>query len=365
MYVPIMKNRAEELRVIQEMNVFFNDSMIPLIEIIKDEYEKKYEIDSETGLFKYEIKAGNKKRTKVEIPSTEDDIITLIKINDRLNGKKAFIDFFRFSEDEYDSKKTYKDIELAFRLSRDFAYYRQRMLELGNFKNFIPVISIKSGFKISTHDLIKFINTLRKNNQSIAIRITDNYLEEYTEILEEHLIYTDYIMLDIRDKNVDSKFLELEEFQELETDAKKILLNSPRSGAHKNGDFENLEFTQKIDNKVATLYMKYKLDGFGDFGGLKDVLPEESGSNGKGAALGLMYLREKNAFFSVVNYDTDMGMKGFENVRSEILKRLSLLDLENNCLAIERIKSMDKKFGNWGTWNNLTLTRYIQQQSKK
>jgi hypothetical protein len=365
MYVPIMKNRAEELRVIQEMNGYFSESMIPLIEIIKDEYEKKYEIDTDTGQFKYEIKAGHKKRSKIELPSTEEDIITLKRTNERLNGKKAFIEFFRFSEDEYDSKKTYKDIELAFRLSRDFAYYRQRMLEIDKYVNFIPVISIKKGFKISSHDLINFMNALRKNNQSIVIRITDNYLEEYTEFLEEHLTVSDYIMLDIRDKNVDSKFLELEELQELETNAKKILLNSPRSGAHKNGDFENLIFTPKIDNQVANLYKEYELFGFGDFGGLKDVLPEDSGSNGKGSALGLMYLKEKNAFFSVVNYDTNMGMKGFEYVRSEILKRLSLLDLENKCLAIERIKEMDEKFGNWGTWNNLTLTRYIQQQSKE
>jgi hypothetical protein len=365
MYVPIMKNRAEELRVIQEMNGYFSESMIPLIEIIKDEYVKKYEIDENTGQFKYEIKAGNKKRRRVELPSIEEDIITLEKINERLNGKKAFIEFFRFSEDEYDNKKTYKDIELAFKLSRDFTYYRHRMLAIGNYVNFIPVISIKKGFKISAHDLINFIKDLRKNNQSIVIRITDNYLEEYTELLEEHLRATDYIMLDIRDKNVDSKFLELEELQELETDAKKILLNSPRSRTHKNGDFENLVFTPKIDNQVAKLYKVYELDGFGDFGGLKDVLPEDSGSNGKGSALGLMYLKEKNAFFSVVNHDTNMGMKGFEYVRSEILKRLSLLDIENNCLAIERIEGMDIKFGNWGTWNNLTLTRYIQQQSKE
>jgi hypothetical protein len=365
MYVPIMKNRTEELRVIREMNGYFSDSMIPLIEIIKDEYEVKYKIDENTGQIMYERNAGKKKRKKVELPPTEEDIITFKKINERLNGKKAFIEFFRFSEDEYDNKKTYKNIELAFILSKDFAYYRQRMLEIGNYGNFIPVISIKKGFKISAHDLINFINGLRNNNQSIVIRITDNYLEEYTELLEQHLRDTDYIMLDIRDKNVDSKFLELEELQELETDAKKILLNSPRSVAHKNGDFENLVFTPKINNQVAKLYKEYELDGFGDFGGLKDSLPENGGSNGMGSALGLMYLKEENAFFSVVNHDTSEGMRGFEYVRSEIIKRLSLLDIENNCLAIERIKGMDVKFGNWGTWNNLTLTRYIQQQSKE
>ncbi|AGK51997.1 beta family protein [Bacillus sp. 1NLA3E] len=365
MYVPIMKNRKEELIVIKNMNGYFNDSMIPLIELIKDEHEKKYEIDENTGKFIYEQKAGKTRRNRIGIPPTEADIITLKAINERLNGKKAFIEFFRFSEGEYDKKKTYKNIELAFRLSRDFAYYRQRMLEIGNYANLIPVISIKSGFKIGPHILIKFINDLKLNNQSIVIRITDYYLEEYAELLETHLRSSDYIMLDIRDKNADSKFLELEEFQELETDAKKILLNSPRSQTHKNGDFENLVFTGKINNQVANIYKEYNLDGFGDFGGLKDALPEEGGSNGKGSALGLIYLKEKNAFFSVVNHDTDKGVRGYEYVRSEILQRLNLLDRENHCLAIKRIKDMGLTFGSWGTWNNLTLTRYIQQQSQE
>jgi hypothetical protein len=364
MYVPIMKNRLEELRVIQEMNGYFSESMIPLIEVIKDEYEIKYKIDSNTGQFIYVHNAGNKNRKKVKLPSTDADIITLKKINDRLGGKKAFIEFFRFSEGEYENR-TFKDIEISFRLSRDFAYYKKRMLDIGKHSNFSPVISIKKGFKISAHDLINFINELRTNNNSIVIRITDDYLEEYTEILEEHLRDTDFIMLDIKDKHIDSKFLEFEEFQELETSAKKILLNCPRSRVHKNGDFENLVFTEKIDNQAAEVFKKYEFDGFGDFGGLKDVLPEDSASNGMGAALGLIYIKEKNAFFSVVNNDTSMGMKGFEYVRNEILKRLSLLDKEDNCLAIKRIKSMERKFGNWGTWNNLTLTRYIHQQSKQ
>lgn len=44
MYVPIMKNRKEELIVIKNMNGYFNDSMIPLIELIKDEHEKNMKL---------------------------------------------------------------------------------------------------------------------------------------------------------------------------------------------------------------------------------------------------------------------------------------------------------------------------------
>ncbi|WP_169792866.1 hypothetical protein [Lentibacillus amyloliquefaciens] len=359
-----MKNRNEEMKVISDMNHFFGESMIPLIEIIREEYDIKHKVDDKTGEYIYEKKPGNKRRSKIKLQPTEDDIITLEKIQERLSGKKGFIDFFRFSEGEY-ANKDFKGIELSFKLSRDYNYYTQRMMQIGNFSNLFPVISIKKGFIISEHDLINLVNELRKDNSSIAIRITDSYLEGYIALLEEHLTERDFIMLDIRNQHVDSKFIELEDFQELETDAYKIILNSPRSRNYKNGDYENLEFTKKIDNKVAIEYIDYDFDGFGDFGGLKDDLPSESGGNGKGAALGLIYLKEKNAFYSIVNYDTNMGMQGYENVRSEVLKRLGLLDSDNDCVTIKRIKNMEETFGNWATWNNLTLTRYIHQQATK
>jgi len=364
MYIPIMKNRTQELSVLSSMNHLFSDSIMPLIEIIKEEYSIKYKTDDETGEFIYEKKPGSKRRNRVKLPPTEDDIITLEDIQQRLNGKRGFVDFFRFREDEYDNK-VFKGIELSIRLSRDFNYYKKRILQIGDYSNLIPVISIKKGFKISEHDLLKLLRNLRRNNSSIAIRIMDTYLDDYYEFLEGHLKESDFIMLDIRDQNVDSKFIELEEFQELDTEAYKILLNSPRSRVYKNGDYENLQFTRRIDNKVARLYKDYEFDGFGDFGGLKDDLPTDSSGNGTGAALGLIYLKEENAFYSIVNYDTSEGMQGFKKVRVEVLKRLSFLDKDNDCIAIKRIKEMDGKYGNWATWSNLTLTRYIQQQAKK
>ncbi|WP_176523769.1 beta family protein [Bacillus cereus] len=363
MYLPIMKNRNEELRVINNMSYLFSDSMIPLIEIIRDEYDVKYRTDESTGEYIYEEKPGSKRRKRIKLEPTEEDIITLEKIEQRLNGKKGFIDFFRFNEGEYDNK-VFKGIELSFTLSRDFNYYKKRLLQIGNFDKLYPVISIKDGFNISEQDLINLTTELKRDNSSIAIRITDLYLEDYTEFIEDYLTENDFVMLDIRNQHVDSKFIELEEFKDLDTDATKILLNSPRSRNYKNGDYEDCEFTEKIENKVAIKYAEYEFDGFGDFGGLKDDLPTDAGGNGTGAALGLMYLKEKNAFYSMVNYDTKMGVRGFEFVRSKVIDKLHLLDSDSDCVAVKRIKDMEGRYGNWGTWSNLTLTRYIHQQAK-
>lgn len=359
-----MKNRDEEIRVIQTMNGYFNDSIIPLIEIYRDFYLTRYKTD-ETGNIVYEKKPNSKKRNRIKLPPTEDDIITLKKIEKFLNGKKAFIDFFRFNANEYGDSRSFNNVELSIHLSRDFAYYKTRMLEIGNYSNLIPVISIKEGFNISEFNLIQLINRLKVSNSSIAIRVTDSLFDDFEEVFEQHLTESDYLMLDIRNQNVDSKFIELEEFRDFETDAKKILLNSPRSRKIKNGDYEHQKFTKKINNKASTLYSHYKLDGFGDFGGLKDDLPIDGGGGGLGTALALIYCKKDNAFYSIKHNDSSVGVRGYRYVRKDVLLRRWYFDSSNACNAMQKISQMNYKFGNWGTWNNITLTRYIQEQATK
>ncbi|WCH45842.1 beta family protein [Lysinibacillus sp. OF-1] len=364
MYIPIMKNRDEEIRVIQTMNEYFSDSIIPLIEIYKDFYLTQYKKD-EAGNFLYEKKPNSKKRNRIKLPPTEADIITLKHIEKILKGKKAFIDFFRFSANEYDDSRSFNNVELSIHLSRDFAYYKTRMLDIGNYENLIPVISIKEGFSISEFDLIRLINQLKESNSSISIRITDSFFDEFEEVFEQHLTENDYLMLDIRNQNIDSKFIELEEFRDFETDAKKILLNSPRSRKIKNGDYEHLEFTKKINNKASILYKHYKLDGFGDFGGLKDDLPVNAGGGPMGTALALIYCKEVNAFYSIKHNDSSAGVRGYRFVRNDVLLRISYFDPTRSCSAIQKIECMEDKFGTWKTWNNITLTRYIEEQATK
>lgn len=364
MYIPIMKNRDEEIRVIRTMNGYFNDTIIPLIEIYKDIYLTKYKTD-DTGEFVYEKKPNSKRRNRIKLPSTENDIITLKKIEEFLNGKKAFIDFFRFNANEYDDSRSFNNVELSIHLSRDFAYYKTRMLEIGNYSNLIPVISIKEGFNISEFNLIHLINQLKVSNSSIAIRVTDSLFDDFEEVFEQHLTESDYLMLDIRNQNIDSKFIELEEFRDFETDAKKILLNSPRSRKLKNGDYEHLAFTKKINNNASTLYKKYKLNGFGDFGGLKDDLPVSGGGGPMGTALALIYSKKDNAFYSIKHNDSSIGVKGYRFVRDDVLLRLSHFDPSRSCSAMQKIEYMNGTFGTWATWNNITLTRYIQEQATK
>lgn len=363
MYFPIIKNRTEEMKVIEALNSYF-EKIVPIVEVIEDEYFPKYKVDLQTGNFVYEIKPGNTKKSKIPLPRTDEDIVTLSSIQNRLNGKEAFIDFFRFQQNEYE-KVDYSKVQLSFNLSRNFISYKERLTSVGEFKNLHPIISIKEGFEMSKYDLIELINSLKEKNAKIAIRIVDQLFENYESIFTSKLTNEDYLMMDLRDQNPDSKFIEIDEFINFKTWANKVILNCPRRNNYRNGEYENLSYSLKINNTLSNNYQNYGFVGFGDFGGLKDDLPKQIGGGGKGAALALIYNREKNSFFSIVNVDTSKGLRGYEYVRDEILKRADYFDPDNQCLALQRIKSMQGTFGNWSTWNNLILTRYIQQQSMR
>jgi len=360
MYIPIMKNRREEILVSKDLNYTFGEIIFPLFEIIKDEYKPTYAIDNDTGGFLYERKPNSKRKTKIKLENTEKNIITLQKISEILKGKKGFIDFFRFSDNEY-KNIDFNKVELSLKLSRQFDYYINRVSGITFFDNLIPVVSLKKGIYIDKNLIEKLIIDLQSKSNIIAIRITDDLIEDYISLLHRSLRESDYLMLDFRDQDIKSKEVELTYFSNLKSKFIKIVLNSPRKLKFKNGNYENDTYTSLIDNSLLELYKKLGFSGFGDFGGLKDELPKTGISNGTGSALALIYFRKNNQFYSIVNYDTKLGIYGYNQVREIIISRMHDFDPDNICPAMNKIKKMTNSAGGWSTWININLTRYIHQ----
>lgn len=324
MYIPILKNRSAEMNVIKDLNYCFSDDIIPMFEVINQKY----------GL----------------------DIIEKI-----MNGKKAFIDLFRFSINKYGNRIDLSRAEYSWRLSDDNNFYINELKKINNNIGFIPVISIKKDFEIPSADLYSIINDLQSKHKSIAIRITDNYLEKYNNIFSI-LRYNDYLMLDIEEQNPDSKFIEIDEFSELEIQCQKLILNSPRLKNRKNGDYNN-GITNNIDMSLVDIIKEYGFNGYGDYMGLKDCMPENQGSKGIGNALALLYDYKINKFHCFINEDKDKGFTGYREVKKEILEVENELNPDNDCPAFEKIKRIN--CGNWSTWHNITAKRYIHQIYKK
>lgn len=325
MYIPILKTRSAEMNVIKELNYCFSDNMVPMFEIIDERY----------GL-------------------------NVIKEN--MKEKNSFIDLFRFSINKYGSRIDLNKAEYSWNLSEDNDFYISELNNIESGVGFIPVISIKREFEIKNTDLYMLINNLQSKHRSMALRITDEYIEQYNNIFSQ-LRNNDYLMLDIEEQNPDSKFIEIEEFSELEVLCKKLILNSPRLKNRKNGDYSN-GITNNIDTSLINKAEQYGFEGFGDYMGLKDSMPEnQQGSNGIGNALALLYDYRINKFHCFINEDKNEGMTGYRMVKGEILKVEKDLNPDNDCPAFAKIKSID--CGNWSTWHSITAKRYIHQIYKR
>lgn len=362
MYIPIMKSRAEELKVAQELNYCFSDKIIPLFEILNDIYIVEYEIGDD-GKYLMEQKPGNTKRTRIKKEKTPEGIITLDKINEIVNGAKVFIDYFRFDVKKYGNNIDINSVALSYTLNNNVNEYINKLIGISKYKNMIPVLSIKKSLNFKVSKLVEIMDKLQSLNSSIALRIEDEVYDSIKDTIKVKLRDTDYLLYDINEQDFNSKILEVEELKEDKTKAKKIVLNSPRDSRYANKDYENNCATSFIDNTIAREYCNYDLDGFGDYGGLKDQLPKTNRNNGKGSALAILYNYSDNLFYSFCNSDTSLGAKGYFEVIKDVLNSESKLNPNNDCAAYVKINRMfnNKKYGSWRTWNNITLTRYIHQ----
>lgn len=359
MYVPMLKTRAEEMRVAREMHTCFSSNMVPLFEIINELYKPSYKKDSQ-GEFVYEQRKTRK--VKVKIEPTKEDIITLPTINSLVDGKLMFIDYFRFSIEKYGRNISFRKAELSFDLNNDLELYKNKLLEVTKYSNMIPVISLKPECSFPKPDLIRFVAELQKNTAHMALRITEEWID-YTKDIIPRLREQDFLFLDVEEQNPEVKFMEIQEVLELYKGCKLILLNSPRKLSLRNGEYPEHAWTDLMNNCAREVAMDNKLDGYGDYCGLKDAMPTNEGSNGMGAALALLYDYKQNAFYSYCNHDTSLGMSGYNMLIPLIKADEPLLNPEGDCPGYEKIHSLIGT-GNWNTWHHINAKRYLHQVYK-
>ena len=270
MYVPILKNRLYENKFLREHFDLFSEKITPLIEVITLVFGR-----------------------------SEKSIEEMIQIYDNYFYSPYFIDFFAFSHDEYqqfDSSQV--DLSLKIRDEAEFKYFDDLLFEASRSMKAIPVVSIKRArdFILSKSVMISTIQKVQKCTSRMAVRIDSNLLDQFYDTLHPLLRKDDFLLYDIREDTIESKFFDLQAISQKKKDYKTIILNSPRPSKLKNGSYKDCAFTGLIDNSIRETYLTHGFDGYGDYAGLKDVLPTDGG-NGKGAALGLFFVDEYNKFY--------------------------------------------------------------------
>lgn len=359
-YIPMLKTRDEELRVLSSMKEHYSDKIVPLIEVICEKYQVRYMTDDNGEFIREKHKTQYR---KVKCAPTEQDIITLQSLNQIVENHKLFIDYFRFSLNKYGKNIKFESTELAFNLSNDYQLYKQKVLSVAQYKNMIPVISVKPDFDIPKNELKNFIIQLQNITGQMALRITEEWIDEYNDIISGLLRNNDFLLFDIEEQNPESKFMEIEELNDLGAKCKIVLLNSPRKASIKNGEYPEHEKTDLINNCARNVAETYNLTGYGDYCGLRDVMPLNNKSNGTGAALALLYDFKENVFYSYCNHDTSLGTRGYLDVIPLVLGDEAILNRDGNCPGYMKIKQIPST-GTWNTWHHINAVRYIYQTSK-
>lgn len=332
MYIPILKNRRAEMGAMKVLKNGLSETIVPMFEIIS-----------------------------VDNKGLEETIEGLKKI---VNGE-MFVDLFRFDISKYSQKIDATKCPFSI-LVNDNSKYKEYLLELGNYQNVIPVISIKEGFNFDVTEISDLIKTLKELKNSIAVRITDDKLDTYINLIEKELRKSDYFIFDIGEQDISSKFMEILKINNSNIDAKRIVVASSRSSDNETCDFYDGEKTPLIDNSLLFQYEEYNFEGYGDYANIKDLLPSPGGGGGYGRAYALLFNYQDEGVYSFVNDNTTDGVKGYRKIVPRILSKKDFFDKDNTCPAIAIIQEMMDidRFGNWEKWIKINIIRHISQINK-
>ena len=125
MYVPMLKIRQAECLAVKKVIDCFGGEIMPLFEVVTNRFRGK------------------------ETP--------LEHINTIMENRTFFLDYLRFDMDEYKNDVISEEC-LSYRAGiLDTSKYISKLLELRDFDNIIPVLSIKEGFVLEENDLTSVI----------------------------------------------------------------------------------------------------------------------------------------------------------------------------------------------------------------
>ena len=367
MYMLTIKNRKNEIRAVKMLreNGLLDEGLLPLVEVIVRKTKCDKAIDKETGKlarinkpYKTGSRKGEDRWVTYDDPSTERDV-TLEEISDLFPNMTVLVDYYRADMKKH-KEADHSKCELTLKLNNSLDDYVSCIKEIARFPQLVPVITIKNGIdRLSPIQVKELIRDLRLMNEDRPLAVRAESIDGYEEVLENSLTSSDFFIYDINEAPLASRVVEMDELEELDLSAQKILLCSPRKRDIKNGKYAE---SCLIDGDHITDYASYGFDGVGDYAGLRDVLPGTGG--GTGCALALLYNGEGNRFHAYVNEDYTLGQDGFETVVHQVYSDRDKLEKhEGECLVLQRVAQWiaNGEHGGWQSWIANTIVRYVQQ----
>ncbi|MCX7922239.1 MAG: beta family protein [Clostridia bacterium] len=334
-YVPILKNRREELSVLKTLfKMPISTKILPLLEIVQDKAQK----NSKTLFYEDLEEFANP-----DIPFMVD-----IRKMARPTGTSPTVKQF------------------LTKVKRDVNYQLDLFKKLHKIRNLIPVIS----YDPNDYDSNEIINTdkeLRKiGYDRIAYRLTINYFTvPYSEIIKV-IKDNDILILDletVKYSNPDhmDKYNKVKNLK-LSKKISLVLVHSVLKKDMTNTGLVNGEKIDGLNDGIKKHYSSYGFDAFGDYTCVKGELPPSGGM----ISPGFIFYSWKN--------DCYIGFKGREPKLTEfkdyivpnVLKSSYWNEYSNShrdkcpgCFKVLEVKNGFDDGKNQGLWKRISMLHYI------
>lgn len=370
MYVPIIKNKNTEIKIVSESLSEFGNLIIPLVEIVSTQKKKIY-AKREGKRFKEEDEYGEN-----HFVVEGYDNITIETIKKLASLSTIFVQYFRYDFEQYSPQMDQDVRDVAYKNGQELDSYIDSTRNLFDIENVIPVIIIKPFVNNGLHltELHEFILEMKQKGRKLGLRIDIRMIRKYEQKLNEMislLSESDYVFYDFLERKIVQRDLRNILFSSISSN--KVLLHAYRKRDRSNFEYSVGEHETDFDTSYFKTYNTLGYDGFGDYIGLPDTVPYSNMRAKYSTAF--LYDLDENKYFSYrsqqlgkVNVYTGRGGNpDFPQLKTLVLGSSRVIHKNQfaNCPAIYYIKNNLKSGGYFPQWKIVTVKCHINAMKIK
>ncbi|MBY7008657.1 hypothetical protein FDB15_12915 [Clostridium botulinum] len=338
MYVPVLKNRQEEIKALCFSSL--SNKTLPLLEIVQAKSRSNLK---KTLLQELQGTLGNNTTVMIDI----------LNLKSHKKSKEAINEFF-------------------LQINKNPNYRLNLYDSLKPLKNFIPIISYDpNNYDKLQNEIQHDVHYLRNNFRKLGFRLKVKHFNDALSEIKSVIQNEDIIILDIEHKkHTDSSITDFSnKINNLKTSKNltTFIINSVIPEDLTNKNMSDGQPISTIDNSLRDNYLSYGFDGFGYYTTIKSALPPSGG----GISPGFIYYSYKSNKF--------IGFRGrFPNLdefKNHIIPKLTSSKYWNNyppihhsncsgCNHILNLINTSESAKHQGKWKQISIKHYIYTMDK-
>ncbi len=336
MYIPILKNRMYEVKLLKEFSHLFNDATTPLLELIHLKPKKGVEDPFKHRLLEYQ---------------------SIIE-------KEFFVEFYQYNDKKH-KNADHSKINISYDIyqnDNEENYIINLYRKLKEINLAIPVVTVSN---INLHrDYARIIKFVKKHFKTVVLRFKLNALNDTIKECLNMLRENDTVFVDIDEESVLSTKRKIKKINLSDYKFKKILTYSARKKSQTYSELSTGQ-TKIIDEEPILCYKKLGFDGIANYLGIKDDLPAKGGNTSGENPTAILFDYKANAY-KIEQSEDLKGAEGFKSIMKTLMKKDGWTNDNNDCDCYKEmlIREKNDKYKTFGTFKFFTIIRYLSQMKR-